>query len=500
MYENAIYSLTSIIHLLCTIAFLTIAIIAYKTIEYSDFEYMHKLGLNWSRGPITTINKNTFPCEISEDSAVVNFWSGTQLGCYCPNSLIGNNLTQGSCPEESYKGCVPIFPRPPVRYTNWKGIYLCAERVNVTYFDLNIISQDSKCPKDMRSCGTVDSLNNNLCWPTSLECPINDLSVAYNNITKNTELFFSFKKYEGKILSELYISDEQPCADPGYNNFNYPAYYLDVFYGKQNCTGKIGNYHSDYRFVKVDTDIAANVYRDNLIVDSLTALPLLDLKSYNNHPMSLFSRNYIGLNPKCLSELDENSKLIINDLILINNTIESTNDRSYVLLSVGIGMLAVLFTIYGMLCIIYSLDVNFIDIYLFTPFFMFISFVMDIFVFAYSFPVIFKFQIFSGNHIILQRPECVDELTYNAANNFYPSIKNAKNLIIANTCLGGILILNWIVLAYFSYKYKKELDAKEKDQQRTEVAIADINYHTNTQPKETMNNLQVLEIVSNFLN
>lgn len=182
--------------------------------------------------------------------------------------------------------------------------------------------------------------------------------------------------------------------------------------------------------------------------------------------MSLYQRVYKGLDPDCHADISKNGAS--------NNILTSLTD-----IESKIGW-AVKLTL---ICLIFGGV-----IFLFMLFYYIIFFLCDggnvkkDFYFSMIIPILFEISIlimsiitngylnsYTSDNEIMQRPECVDELTYAASSNFYPSIASAKSLIVFNIVLTIISLFSKMLQILLFCKSSNRIDFRGIPDSNTEI-------------------------------
>lgn len=471
----------TIIHSVSTTIFFILVIIAYVKLSGSEYHYMHNLGLNWNRGPIVSIQPSEVQCTETQQPLITNYWPGTSEGCYCNinTSLIYGPLRPGRCykKRDNLLFCSTISEKPAIRWQNWRGKFICGKRQESSYLDLTISKRAESCPTSMKSCGIIDTLNNVLCVKNSEACPMNSIQIDTTkkdpNIPKDSyvinadgaNIIFSNTNVKGKIINELYVGEEQPCADPEFANYNFKPYLLDKFYDKNKCSSKLGNFENDDSYIKVDKSNSQSLLKDNGVLNVLTTLPLYNPAEYN-HEMSLYQRVYKGLDPDCHADINKNGARdnILTSLTEIESKIGWAVKLTLIcLIFGGVIFLAVLFySIIFFLCDGGNVKKDFY-------FYMIIPILFEISVLIMSIITNGYLNSYTGDNEIMQRPECVDELTYAASSNFYPSIASAKSLIVFNIVLTIISLVSKMLQILLFCKGSNRIDFRGIPDSNTEI-------------------------------
>ena len=106
------------------------------------------------------------------------------------------------------------------------------------------------CPEGLRSCGIIDTLNQTLCLPTNLKCPLNDIEIiskdssiadkyrqegySYEYGSNNMMIFYTFSQTSKPIIGRILLNDELPCANPTQRSWRKSISYENS--NSQYCT------------------------------------------------------------------------------------------------------------------------------------------------------------------------------------------------------------------------------------------------------------------------
>jgi len=265
------------------------------------------LEINWSKSPISDIIIGDSNCPEGYEHLLNNQWPGTVAGCKCYFKV-----DRGACSRKKKKSifCHDIRPTIPLPLNNWEGKLLCAKRLGRSYFE-NVKSKEY-CKNGMRSCGVIDSLNNNLCVDSTQNCPINKIVFAeknsiptdYNYTTltlgTNKKLYFTTEATDNPIYVDIKVSEGDVCIDAGQkNSINGDPYILVADYHHYYCTNSLDGEFHDERYTLLDSISKIKYYNDNNMTSYLLSLidyPLINL----NGNVNLYSRDYVGWNEnKC---------------------------------------------------------------------------------------------------------------------------------------------------------------------------------------------------------
>jgi len=456
--RNAYIIGSTVFYLIATILLFVFLSITYVNVSNSEYSYMHSIGQNWQRGLIMDVNSDKLFCSGKSTPLITDMWQGTGDGCFCTFSFsLYGPLRRDSCRinRDNYSFCSSVAPISPIDYKVWKGVPLCANRLPLSYLDFKIANSPSECGIIMKSCGIIDSLNNVLCIPLGTKCPVNYIKVlppnkasqlSFNhtafNLTTGDQIVFSNEAPEGDIYSEFIVSQGQPCADPSRKNFQEMPYLLDPYYSKSDCSVPVGNYTNDYRYKLIDSYNNTKLLTENNILPLVKSLPSYPIQSDYN--ANLFARNYIGLNPLCLEELRYTGKI---DLILIDLLETKTYMMRVENLSLASMITAIFLLIFVIFITIIILCCKFNDSELKGALFFYIApLILSLAVFIISIIVALNLKGYVSQTDILTRKECVDDITFQAANNFEDNIKVAFSLSITSCIISGIQFIMPILI------------------------------------------------------
>ena len=449
----------SVIFLTTLILCFIFSIVSFVKISDSDHIYISSLGNNWSLGPISEVVAGGFECPPGKVSIINDEWSGTNRGCFC--SGIFNTLTASTCSRKNRYYCQDVMEIAPIKLSQWRSTNFCGKRGS-NYLKLKTASSPNGCGSGYKSCGIIDTLKNYLCYPTNIDCPINYMDIqqkdyvvptdkTYNTIPLGNngiegKAIFSNQFVDKNLITYFKIDDDQPCLSPEYKNLKHNSYILEKTYGYDKCTNEIGGEFFDKSYQKLDTISYNQLYSNNGIMNILNILPLFSSKyNYVQSTTSLFHKNYIGLDKKCLQNQlkNESEEEFINGLINIEDQITSAKIAALVgmiLAIVGI-TLTIGILIMGICC---SCDS-------WSGFLIFFSIII-ICLPALICGSIIVGKINSQNTDLseIAQPGCTDNITSLALNNFTSKIYSAKSMAAAYLSFGIIGIISGIMLAIFS--------------------------------------------------
>jgi len=292
---------------------------------------IERVFTSWRKKPITHLKtSNTVKCINHQMENLISYgWPGTYEGCDCTDIRktffftdyeeyyhYSGNLYTGSCSWNITKvGCSEIKPLESVYANKWRNYYICGKYSNEGYFDLE--KAKGECSQGFKSCGIVDTLNNNLCVRENTECPINEFSfkpmdddnfqiemVINNNSTK-------------RISTDFQVSDGILCLHSDNENYFYEKDYTLI----KNIASKIGcrsytigenqsnkiYYDESKRYRKVDEYSKKSFYQHNSIYNMIKNY-LPNYPNLEDVHVNLYAGNYIGWKKECMKITNNNLK------------------------------------------------------------------------------------------------------------------------------------------------------------------------------------------------
>ena len=376
---------------------LIVCILMIISFNYSHFDILTDQIINWHTNPINEI--------IISDSSPINYFSlfnytnpGIQKGCDCieiyvqeePDYSWEGNLSKGECiSTQLIAGCrnvnnISAFTVNEIE-NKFAIYYKRNDKYNyATWYNDNIFDNCSEV--NMKSCGVIDTIGNNLCVKNIRECPpikidksvlsyygdsIHNIQNIIDIISSNPLMFIEFKSYTNEKIcikqSESFIYG---------NNISYILFdndYVNEEGNEKGCQSTLlNNITYDLRYSKLFTTTMDKAIPQN-IMNQLKALPLFSYNKFINSNINLFSRGYIGWSKRCKDYYPNLEKLmyikhhlrayftlfLVNGLIvlpyyllfiMIVTQIDYTNYKMHFLLSLSYTIFIILF----MLMIVYE--------------------------------------------------------------------------------------------------------------------------------------------------
>ena len=288
--------------------------------------FLNDLIQNWMKSPIKQIFKveNNQTCPENATQLFTYLWEGTEPACDCrKNSYFGikAEIYPNVCsPIQTFIGCNGVRGRKK-RYVNkWKDTNLCVERMS----DLNYLSirdslgHNGECKNGYKQCG-VDTRKFKLCFPESVECPINKISFTnsdkvinpyYTKIDKLNDdwyLHTSNKHINDTLIIDVKYSEGRVCINPSEANFkeNHLRLKGDSIFrhnkpgGHHKCITKLNKLMFDQRYESIDTNSKFKFYQENELLKLVEVLPQLNAQDLINTISNIHQRSFIYWSPFC---------------------------------------------------------------------------------------------------------------------------------------------------------------------------------------------------------
>lgn len=180
------------------------------------------------------------------------------------------------------------------------------------YIDLlkngNIISSKDSCEKNLKNCGKIDTLGQQLCLPINIKCPIQDLRVGNKRYSGYDNILYEYKdkvseyvsytngNTESTIIGNISLSFGPPCI-----NTNEESW---VKIGQREkdetikCKREMNGIKTDLRYHSAGNISVINIYQSNLQEKAFNSI-------YNDiigHYLGIYIRPFIGININCLND------------------------------------------------------------------------------------------------------------------------------------------------------------------------------------------------------
>ena len=251
---------------------------------------------------------NNSQCPVNLNIFNYSKWEGTITGCLCDNQYFKRYclINDFYCQFIEKQNEIPIH--------KWKNISFCISSQNnseFNYYNLLTnysVNKHNQCGNQYKQCGILDTLNNTLCLPPNIECPLNyfNKNILSNetyktiNISDNNYIYFAnnTNTHHG-VISQFKLGENKHCLFPDeYHSFSNP-YPLDKhpYYG---CEKNKDGIYFDTRYTLIDSDNKLSLYKENNIIESMIKLPYYPMKYLHLNTISLFSKPFTGYDKNCL--------------------------------------------------------------------------------------------------------------------------------------------------------------------------------------------------------
>ena len=265
-----------------------IHLIFYFLIKKTDFEIIFN---TFESSPLFDFKINQ-SCNYNSN-IIFHKWEGMKKGNYF------NNYFQ-----------TDIYYQTDIEIIN--GYKFCFNH-NQTYRDLlyndQIIKENESCKKYYQSCGIIDTLNQKLCIKDYEKCPLKDIHFGQNsdlysysydsiyNISYNNDNY----KEEKKIIGNIILNHGQPCLSV-LEKLWKKFYSKEAGDGHLKCKKKIKNMENDERYEDIGQISYKKLYKENFEYLYIEQKKLL--KKINDEKVTLYKREFIGIDKKCDKKLN----------------------------------------------------------------------------------------------------------------------------------------------------------------------------------------------------
>jgi len=240
----------------------------------SNKQSTNRLFISWNKPLISNITMSSHDCSELNETTLFNYeWPGTVTGCDCTTPSLSmkfdylGKLYKNKCSlNKTTAGCIDVEPTDKIKATKWRGNSICYEKFqhDNSYFDYIKVTREDLCPDSHKPCGVIDTLNNILCVPEHLNCPLNNFNLFPFYYPKEEYI----KDNLTRIISEVRVSDgKHACANPDSDLFR-EEYELLNPHTRKGCSKSI-----DRRFGILDYYLKSSFYHDNNIASVIASLP-----------------------------------------------------------------------------------------------------------------------------------------------------------------------------------------------------------------------------------
>ena len=287
--ENIYFFMIEII-LIIIIAIIHLVFFFY--IKQSDFSNIFD---TFESSPLFDF-KSATDCE-GLDHVVFHVWQGRTV----TSKYYGNGRTR------------PIKEKKTVDVTDIAKInfnYFCFKKIS--YKDLldngQIIKKGESCPQEYnKNCGTIDTLEQQLCIKSTDKCPLYDVGIGETTDTTNYENYFlgniyysneNYNKENKKIIGKLILNEGQPCYN--INEKLWRKFSSDEA-GEEHlqCELEVFDKLNDDRYDNRGDINYKTIYRENLGYELYYTLFNDVEDQLSNKKVTLYKREFLGIDKAC---------------------------------------------------------------------------------------------------------------------------------------------------------------------------------------------------------
>ena len=265
-------------------------------------------------------------CSSEEEILSLGEYEGFKEGCKCKDK----NKDEQCSDDDIENKCT----KTQLKFQKINSKYICVKKSKKTYIDLikskQIVSKDSECPNNFKSCGIIDTLENILCAPKNDACPITMADIENSNIIHKDNSINNINSTNSQILSMFILTENKlPCIVPGENIWRIQP--------NRKCNNTILGILYDDRYEKINgiNTTKYELYKDNSMIDYY---PNITIETTLNKTIYLYARSFIGFKSESIDKY-ENYKSLISKQNLPNNC---GNALYYLVVEIPLGILIIL--------------------------------------------------------------------------------------------------------------------------------------------------------------
>ena len=203
--------------------------------------------------------------------------------------------------------------------TKINGNYFCFKKI--LYKDLlyngQIIKKGESCPQEYKqNCGTIDTLEQQLCIKSNENCPLYDVGIGSNSDKTNyinddnANIYYNKNNYNGvnkKIIGKLILNEGQPCYklnEKLWRKFDSDEAGEELL----ACKLKVFDKLNDDRYDNRGEISYKKIYEDNS-GSAIYNLLFKDVdEKLDNAKVTLYKREFLGIDKTCDEETDINKE------------------------------------------------------------------------------------------------------------------------------------------------------------------------------------------------
>ena len=245
-------------------------------------------------------------CSSEEEILSLGEYEGFKEGC----KFKDKNKDEQCSDDDIENNCT----KTQLKFQKINSKYICVKKSKDTYIDLikskQIVSKDSECPNNYKSCGIIDTLENILCAPKNDACPITMADIENSNIIHKNNSIYNINSTNSQILSMFILTENMlPCIVPGENIWRMES--------NRKCNKTIFGQLYDDRYEKINgiNTTEYELYKDNSMLEFYQNITI---KKNLNQTIYLYARSFIGFKSESIDKY-ENYKSLISKQILSNS-------------------------------------------------------------------------------------------------------------------------------------------------------------------------------------
>ena len=257
-------------------------------------------------------------CELYEKKLVIDKFKGIKI-CNCQGTKFIRRCTE----QEIIDECKDIFLIEPKEYTKINSQYICVTKSSKTYLNLlkdnNIISKDKGCPNNYKLCGTIDTLDNQLCVKNEENCPLTSNEIHNLSLLNDDN---------NEILSIFKLDQKYPCMNSNHKNWNFNG---DLQVYADECSNKIRNELYDFRYKKINiTTNQYDLYKENDLLDDMEQFEI-NTDKLKNEKVNFFGRTFLGFDRE--KAINYNREVLMSKQNLLNNCLYAMEIVAYIVVA-----------------------------------------------------------------------------------------------------------------------------------------------------------------------
>lgn len=332
------------------------------------------------------------------------------------------------------------------------------------YIDLlrngNIIKENELCPKKFQNCGKIDTLNQTLCLPENIKCPIQDLKFGvkmlnnyenieykYGNVVKEY-ISYTNRIIDNQIIGNISLGSDFPCINKEEENWEKLEIYEK---NSTTCETIIKGKAFDKRYKKAGEISYLNIYKSNLPDDTFKAM----LNSIIGKTLNVYISPFIGISKDCFlnSTFDYDNNKEIEKKI---NIIKDFDGESIV----GLFILLLFFFVFFYILLALELEK---ERHCMEKCFILICFLGCLFI-IYKLMIEFKLDMIISIYSLNNYYNCSDDFTNSLLENDKEELKSIKILFFI---LLGFEAISFLITLVKFFRFIKNLCYSENQERET---------------------------------